>query len=123
MTLSGDRIELRGILALGVHGVLEEERSRAQPFELDLDLYVDTTEASRTDDLVNTVDYATAAEGAISIVATRSYRLLETLASSVADELLGHPQVQAVTVAVRKLRPPVAVHMATAGVRLTRERS
>lgn len=35
----GDRIQLRGIRATGIHGVLPEERVRPQPFEVDLDLW------------------------------------------------------------------------------------
>ena len=36
-----DRIQLRGLRAMGTHGVLPEEQQRAQPFEVDLDLEVD----------------------------------------------------------------------------------
>ena len=32
-----DRIELRGLRVLGVHGALPDEQVRAQPFEIDLD--------------------------------------------------------------------------------------
>ncbi len=52
-----DRIELRGLRALGTHGVLPEEQERPQPFEVDLDLEVDLRRAGRSDDLADTVDY------------------------------------------------------------------
>ena len=42
----GDRIEVRGLRLDGVHGVLEDERRAPQPFEVDLDLYLDTTTAA-----------------------------------------------------------------------------
>src|SRR5664280_1607431 len=41
----GDQIQLRGLRVIGTHGVLPEEKSRAQPFEIDLDLTVDLTRA------------------------------------------------------------------------------
>ena len=58
----------------------------------------------------------------MAIVGERQYRLLEALAGAIATGVLEIPGVQAVTVTVRKLRPPVAADMASAGVRLRRER-
>ena len=59
----------------------------------------------------------------MEIVRQRRYRLLEALAGAIATGILEIPAVQAVTVTVRKLRPPVAADMASAGVRLRRERA
>ena len=50
--------------------------------------------------------------------------LLERLAARIAEVVLAFDdRIAAVDVAVRKLRPPVAQHLATSGVRLHRERS
>lgn len=124
MTASGgaDRIELRGLRVVGTHGVLPEERERAQPFELDLDVEVDLGPAAASDDVADTVDYGALAEAAARVVATESFGLLEALAARVADVVLADGRVGAVTVGVRKLRPPVAVDLASAGVRITRRR-
>ena len=46
-----DRIELRGLRAVGTHGALPEEQFRAQPFEVDLDLQVNLRPAGQSDDL------------------------------------------------------------------------
>jgi len=54
------------------------------------------------------------------LVATSHFQLLETLADAVASAVLADRRVEAVTVAVRKLRPPVAADVATIGVRVTR---
>lgn len=115
-------IELRGVRVLGRHGVSDEERSAAQPFELDIDVVTDMTRAASTDDLAHTVDYQALAEDACRVVADRSFRLLEALAAAVADAVLAHEPVEQVTVSVRKLRPPVPVDIASAGVRITRSR-
>ena len=50
------------------------------------------------------------------------HRLLERLAERIADEALrcAGGRGRSVTVTVRKLRPPVPVDMASAGVRVTR---
>ena len=119
----GDRIELRGIRVLGIHGVLAEERTRAQPFEVDLDLELDLGRAGDTDDLDDTVDYGDVVARVIDVVAgARSYNLLETLAGVIASEALVDPRVTATTVAIRKLRPPLAAELDSVGVRITRSR-
>ena len=121
--MTGDRIEIRGLRVLGVHGVLPEEQGRSQPFELDLDVDLDTTAAAASDDVADTVDYGAAVEVARRVVETHSYALMETLAAKVAETLLADPRVSGVTVALRKLRPPVAADLDTAGVRIHRARS
>ncbi len=118
-----DRIELRGLRAVGVHGVLPAERERAQPFEIDLDLDVDLQDAGVTDDLADTVDYGIVADVAVRIVAEESHRLLERLAARVAEDVLVvDGRIASVAVTVRKLRPPLAVDVATVGVRVRRAR-
>lgn len=119
---SGDRIEIRGLVVDAVHGVHEEERAAPQPFEVDLDLHVDMAPAATGDDLARTADYSQAVRPATAVLAGPPRRLLETLAEEIAAAVLADPAVAAVTVAVRKLRPPVPERLASAGVRLTRHR-
>jgi dihydroneopterin aldolase len=118
-----DRIELRGLRVLGIHGVLPEERVKAQPFELDLDLKVDLSPAGRSDDLADTVDYAGVVDRAEAVVGGPGhYRLLEALAEAIAATSLEDERVVSVTVGLRKLEPPLAADIATVGVRITRSR-
>jgi 7,8-dihydroneopterin aldolase/epimerase/oxygenase len=118
-----DVVELRGLRLVGVVGVLPEERERAQPLEVDLDVHVDTTAAGVSDDLVDTVDYGALCDRCASVVATLRPELLERLALVLADEVLAaDDRIVAVTLAVRKLRPPVPHDLATSGVRLHRLR-
>jgi dihydroneopterin aldolase len=118
----GDRIELRGLRVVGTHGVLPEEKSRAQPFEIDLDLWVDLALAAGSDRLADTVDYAGVVAGVVALVAgPTSYELLEALAGAIADTTLASDlRITAVTVALRKLQPPLPADIASVGVRLTR---
>jgi len=121
---AGDRIELRGLRAVGTHGVLAEEQVRAQPFEVDLDLGVDLRPAGVSDALADTVDYGAVADVVVATVAgPRSFALLEALAGHVADAVLELDQrITQVIVVLRKLRPPLAVDMETVGVRVVRTR-
>jgi dihydroneopterin aldolase len=119
----GDRIEIRDLRVLGVHGVLPEERERAQPFSVDLVAWVDMAAAQQSDDLADTVDYGALAQLAADVVGGRSSQLLEALAGRLADALLGaDPRLLAVAVTVRKLRPPLPLAVASTGVRVFRSR-
>lgn len=115
-----DHILVREIQALGVHGVLPEERERPQPFEVDLDLEVDLAPAGASDALVDTVDYGSLIGAVEAVVTGERHQLLESLASQIADVCLKDHRVTRVTVTVRKLRPPVGAMVRDVGVRLER---
>ena len=118
------RIEVRGLRVVGVHGVLPEERERAQPFELDLEISGDFAAAATSDRLGDTADYGLLAARAAAVVATTSFSLLEALAHAVATALLeADGRVRAVAVTVRKLRPPLALDLDSVGVRLELRRA
>ena len=121
-----DTIELRGLRVVGVVGVLAEERERAQPLEIDLDDYVDLTAAGVSDDLSDSVDYGELCDVVVATVAgpgAERPELLERLAASIADAVLDRDdRIGAVTVSVRKLRPPVPHDLSTSGVRIRRQR-
>lgn len=118
----GDLIEVRGLTAVGVCGALPEEQERAQPLEVDLDIRADLAAAGASDDLDDTVDYGAVCELVERVVTTERFQLLERLAARIAEVVLSDDRVQGVTVAVRKLRPPVSQIVDTSGVRITRTR-
>ena len=123
MSPDGDRIEIRHLRVMARHGVLPEERERAQPFSIDLDVWVDTSAAAAGDDLALTVDYGRLSEAVATLAVTESYLLLESLAQAVATAVLDHDErIGAVEVAVRKLRPPVPLDLGSVGVRIHRRR-
>ena len=117
-----DRIEVRGLRVEGVHGVLPEEHLRPQPFEVDLDLYVDTSAAASSDALDATADYGVAIDAAVAVITGPPRQLLESLAGAIAERVLADRRIEAVTVRLRKLAPPLAVPVASTGVRVHRRR-
>lgn len=121
-SMEGDRIELRGLRVFAVHGVHKSERTSPQPFEVDLDIFLDTERAGASDDLADTADYSVAADVVTEVMAGPPRRLLESLASSIAAGVLADPHVRSVTVALRKLSPPMPHDLVSAGVRVTRSR-
>lgn len=122
--MSADRIELRGLRVDAICGVLPHERTTPQPLEIDIDVTTDLSAAARSDDLGDTIDYGALTAAADAVASTLEPQLLEHLAGRIADAVLAADgRVDAVTVAVRKLEPPVPERLATSGVRITRARS
>jgi len=117
-----DRIELKGIKALGTIGVLPEEQERAQPFEVDVTLESDLSVSGQTDLLADTVNYAEVVETIVNIIAGEQHHLLERVAQRLADETLRIDRVEAVNITVRKLRPPVPHLLDYSAVTIRRER-
>ena len=118
-----DRIEILDMRVTGLHGVLPEEQARAQPFSVDVVAWLDMSAAQESDDLADTVDYGALAHAAAEVVSGRSYKLLETLAGRLASALLvSDSRLDAVEVSIRKLRPPLALDVASTGVRVRRAR-
>ena len=104
-----DRLALRGIRAVGHHGVFEHERRNGQEFVVDAVLGVDTEAAGRADDLSLTVDYGRLSQQLVDAVGSEPVDLLETLAQRLADLCLSQPLVEWVEVTVHKPQAPIEV--------------
>jgi len=116
--LAGE-IQLTGIAASGRHGVSDEERSAAQPFEVDVTARADVARAAADDDLARTVDYAALQALVMGRVETQSYRLLESLGADIARAALDRwPLIGEVDVTVRKLQAPMPGRVRGVGVQV-----
>lgn len=115
-----DRIRIRGLRELGVHGVLPEEQLRPQPFEVDVELLVDVRAAGASDALDDTVDYSAVCEAIRRVVTSERHQLLERLATRIGEVCLADARVQGVVVEVRKLHPPVRAMLDHVAVRIER---
>jgi dihydroneopterin aldolase len=113
-------IKIVGLRELGVHGALPEEHARPQPFEVDVELVVDSTRAEASDDLADTVDYGAVCEAVSRVVAEEQYELLERLAARIAEVCCSDGRVQKAAVEVRKLHPPVRAMLEHVAVRVER---
>jgi 7,8-dihydroneopterin aldolase/epimerase/oxygenase len=104
-----DRLALRGIRAVGHHGVLEHERRDGQEFVVDAVLAFDTRPAGRADDLSLTVDYGLLSQQLVRAIVADPVDLIETLAERLADVCLSHPLVDWVELTVHKPQAPIEV--------------
>jgi dihydroneopterin aldolase len=107
MSRDGLTVRLRGLEAFGRHGVLPEEQALGQRFVVDIDVELRGDLASRTDELIDTVDYASLADAICALVSGPPVALLERLAGMIADLVLEEPWAGAVAVTVHK--PHVAL--------------
>lgn len=107
--MSADRliVMLTGLEVFGRHGVYAPETELGQRFVVDLEITLSHSDASRSDALDATVDYATLADDVAAIVGGPPVALLERLAGLIADRALAEPHAAEVRVTVRK--PHVAI--------------
>src|SRR5262245_53882368 len=122
-----DLITLTGLRARGHHGVYEAERIQGQDFLVDAALEVDLAPAAFSDDVTDTVHYGELAARLVAIVEGEPVKLIETLATRLADTCLADRRVRAATVTVHKpqaplFRPDNPHEFADVSVTLRRER-
>jgi len=117
-----DRIEIRGLRVLLFCGVFPHEQKARQPFELDLDLYLNLDGITQDSKLKDSVDYGSVVSLVQSSIFEEKFLLLETLAEKVCATVLADFDVTAVTTTVKKMRPPVEAHLVNAAVRMTRKK-
>lgn len=105
--MAGDIIILQGMVFYGYHGVNPEERELGQRFIVDLELEKDLSAAGLSDDLTQTVNYASAYKLAREVVEGQPCNLIETVAERLATALLSRLSIDGVRVRVRKPWAPV----------------
>jgi 7,8-dihydroneopterin aldolase/epimerase/oxygenase len=98
----GDRIFLHGLTAECIIGFIDWERRVRQTVVFDLELPVDCRHASLTDEVADTLDYKKVAKRVLAFVAASEFKLVETLAHSVALLILEEFGVEWVRVALNK---------------------
>ena len=103
-------------------GVYPHEREQTQALFLDLALDYDFGQAAESDAIRDAVDYDDVAASVTTLIQTRRFQLIETMAEATAAMLLERlPTVRAVHLTITK---PAAVPAAECSyVRVTRERS
>ncbi len=114
-----DRIIVERIVCYAYHGVLLEEQTLGQEFQVSLELGLDLSNLE--DDHIDMVpDYRSAVSMVEEVMYGESCRLLETLACRIAEKVLTLPGVLETTVEVRKPNPPVPAVQGGVSVMVTR---
>jgi dihydroneopterin aldolase len=114
-------IEINGLSLYTHHGVTEPEREVGQRLLIDIRLEVGSSDATVTDRLEDTVDYAEVCQLVALIAQQRSHRTLERLCSTIADRLLADYELEGVWVKATKEQPPIPLALEDVSVELWRE--
>lgn len=114
-------VEITGLSLYTHHGVSEAEREVGQRLVLDLRLDVGETDATVTDSIEDTVDYAEVCQLVALIAQQRSHRTLERLCATIAERLLADYELEGVWVKASKPEPPIALSVEEVSVEVWRE--
>ena len=115
-------IEISGLSLFTHVGVSAAEREVGQRLLLDLRLDIGEADATITDRIEDTVDYAEVCQAVNLVAQQRSYKTLERLCAAIAERLLERYEVGAVWIKAAKPEPPLALPVAEVSVELWRER-
>jgi dihydroneopterin aldolase len=114
-------IEISG-LSLYTHvGVTPAEQEVGQRLLLDIRIDVGESDATLTDQLEDTVDYAQVCDMANLVAQQRSYKTLERLCAAIADRLIASYEVNSVWIKAAKPEPPIALPVSEVSVEVWRE--
>jgi 7,8-dihydroneopterin aldolase/epimerase/oxygenase len=114
-------IEITGLSLYTHHGVEQAEREVGQRLIFDLAFEVDDCDATVTDRVEDTVDYADVCQQVALAAQERSYKTLERLCSAVADRMIDRYGAGSVTVRATKPEPPIPLPVEEVSVEVWRE--
>jgi dihydroneopterin aldolase len=116
------KIQVNNIKLYANHGCLNEEAMIGSWYRVDIEVNVDLTKSSISDDLEDTVDYVQLNHIVKEEMAIRS-KLLEEVANRILDRFfLELKMIKSATVSVAKLNPPIGGNVQEVVIILTKER-
>jgi dihydroneopterin aldolase len=114
-------IEITGLSLYTRHGVSEAERELGQRLVFDVAFELDDCDATVTDRVEDTVDYADVCEQVALAAQERSYRTLERLCAAIAERLANRYGAESVRVKAAKPEPPIPLPVEEVSVEVWRE--
>jgi 7,8-dihydroneopterin aldolase/epimerase/oxygenase len=110
-----DTIEIRRLRVSTLIGVPDEERATPQTLLVTIRMTPSQGFDGLADEISRTIDYYAVSQEIEALAAARPRRLIETLATDIADHLLGNHPLQHVAISIEKHILPntecVAVHL------------
>ena len=107
-----DAIHIEQLEVLARVGVTNNERASTQRLTVSITIWPEDQFDSLHDDIARAIDYSAVCTAARNFVATRSDKLIETLAASLAEHLLGTFPLRQVRIELRKFVLPDAQYAA-----------
>lgn len=117
-----DMIKIKDLEVFSNHGVLKEENVLGQKFLISADISLSTREAGKSDDLSLSVNYAEICHTIKKIMEENTFRLIETAAERISEELLlTYDRIISVKTEIKKPWAPILLPLEYVSV--TAERS
>ena len=114
-------IEISGLSLYTRHGVSDAERELGQRLVFDVVFELDECDATVTDRVEDTIDYADVCEQVALTAQGRSYRTLERLCAAVAERLVERYGAESVRVKAAKPEPPIPLPVDEVSVEVWKE--
>jgi dihydroneopterin aldolase len=114
-------IEITGLSLYTHHGVGEAEREVGQRLVFDIAFELDECDATVTDRIEDTVNYAEVCEQVALGAQERNYKTLERLCAAVADRLIDRFGAESVRVKASKPEPPIPLPVDEVSVEVWKE--
>jgi len=117
-----DVIRLNNMIFYAHHGYYKAERELGQKFEVDVVMDCDFSAAVKTDRLEEAVNYRDVYNRVATIFNSTKFTLLETLAETIAAEILEHFSIHSIRIRVRKPQVSMNGFLDNVEVEIFRER-
>ena len=114
-------VEITGLSLYTHHGVGDAEREVGQRLVFDIAFELDECDATVTDRIEDTVNYAAVCEQVALGAQERSYKTLERLCAAVADRLIDRFGAESVRVKATKPEPPIPLPVDEVSVEVWKE--
>ncbi|RQD74351.1 MAG: dihydroneopterin aldolase [Candidatus Syntrophonatronum acetioxidans] len=118
--MAEDKIIMNEMSFYGYHGVLPSEKAQGQKFLVTLEVCLDLSQAGKTDNLKDTIDYASIYKEVRNLMKGKRYNLLETLAENIAGVVLSIERVREVVVKIKKPWAPIPGNLDFVGIEIRR---
>jgi dihydroneopterin aldolase len=116
-----DLITVKGIWGFGFHGVFDHEAKNGQDFFVDLEIHLDLSRASISDELSDTIDYGALADVVVEEITGERVQLIERLAGRIADRIkAGRSEISKIAVTVHKPKAPISAQATDISVTIIR---
>lgn len=114
-------VEVTGLSLYTRHGVSDAERELGQRLLIDVSFELTDCDATVTDRVEDTVDYAEVCEQVALAAQERSYNTLERLCAAIAQRLSDRYGAESIRVKATKPEPPIALPVEEVSVEVWKE--
>lgn len=117
-----DQIVIKDLEVFGNHGVFKEENMLGQKFLVSATMYADLSKAQKDDDLLESIDYGEACKFITSFMQKNTFKLIETAASNLAEEiLLRSNKIKRIDIEIKKPWAPIGLPLQYVSVKVSRQ--